>query len=77
MNSTTCPECSGPMEEGFIVDRGHYEYTKPSHWVEGRAESSFWTGTKTKGKDHYRIVTYRCERCGFLKSYAPSVEASA
>ena len=75
MSAKNCPECGGEMEEGFVADRGHYEYVKPSDWVEGAPETSFWSGTKTKGKARYPIVTFRCEQCGFLKFYARGPEA--
>ena len=38
--------------------------------VGGAPEPSIWTGTKLKGKERRPIVTYRCQRCGFLESYA-------
>jgi hypothetical protein len=64
-----CPKCHGRMEEGFIKDEGHgYIYT--SKWVEGAPETSFWSGTKTSGKEQIHITSYRCEACGYLESYA-------
>ena len=57
------------MQEGFILDAAQNEH-KVSRWIAGKPESSFWTGTKTKGKDQYRIQSFRCSRCGYLESYA-------
>jgi hypothetical protein len=57
------------MEEGFILDKTHGGQL-PSQWVEGEPEKSFWFGTKTSGKEILQIKSYRCDRCGYLESYA-------
>ncbi len=67
---TECPRCRGPMEPGLVIDRGHHQTAAQQTWVEGAPERSFWTGLKTKGKDKHPVITYRCERCGYLESYA-------
>ncbi|HYO78683.1 MAG TPA: PF20097 family protein [Thermoanaerobaculia bacterium] len=67
-----CPECSGPMEEGFLLDHGHGTSYAGS-WVEGAPETSFWTGVKTSGKTRYKVRSFRCENCGLLRSYALEV----
>lgn len=60
-----CPECGGDMEEGFVVDHTY-----------GGAVSSKWAtyvkafGIFTKMGNSKSIITYRCTKCGFLKSYA-------
>lgn len=69
---TTCLRCQGPMEPGFVVDRGHANSQQQQQWVEGAPERSFWTGLKTKGKEQHTVTTYRCDRCGLLESYAPA-----
>lgn len=67
----TCSRCGGRMEAGFMLDRGHYGVPQATaEWVEGAPEKSIWTGIKTKGREHYRVETYRCEGCGRLDSYA-------
>jgi len=58
------------MEPGFLIDRGHLNALETAQWVEGEPEKSFWTGLKTKGRDRHPVTTYRCERCGYLESYA-------
>ena len=68
--SKTCVGCGGEMEEGFIFDRGHLNYPAEQQWVEGEPERSFWSGFETGGKRLFKIMTYRCERCGRLESYA-------
>ena len=65
-----CLRCRGPMEPGFVLDRGHHNSKTTQQWVEGAPERSFWTGVKTKGKVQHVVSTYRCERCGYLESYA-------
>ena len=68
--SMRCPKCGGPMEEGFVRDTtaGADLHVKPA---EGRAACrSFWLGVVTKGREEYPVISYRCEGCGFLESYA-------
>jgi hypothetical protein len=58
------------MEPGFVLDRGHHSAPGEQRWVEGEPERSFWQGLKTKGREIYAVTTFRCERCGYLESYA-------
>jgi hypothetical protein len=64
-----CPKCRVEMEEGFVKDET-YGAVRPSKWMEGEPETSFWTGTKTRGKKQVQIRTFRCPHCGYLESYA-------
>jgi hypothetical protein len=41
-----------------------------THWVEGAPEKSFWQGLATSKRRVLPIATWRCERCGYLESYA-------
>ena len=68
--TTNCPKCTGAMEPGFILDKAHFNMPANPEWVEGKPESSFWTGLQTKGRERHSVMTYRCERCGFLESFA-------
>ena len=73
MNAPTeCLRCRGPLEPGFVLDRGHHHSANTQQWVEGAPEKSFWTGLKTKGRESYEVLTYRCERCGHLEGFATS-----
>lgn len=63
-----CSECSAPMERGFIMDKS-YGATLISRWVQGAPEKG-WQGAKTKNRDCREVETWRCVRCGLLKSYA-------
>jgi hypothetical protein len=67
-----CPKCGGRMAEGFVIDKGHYNATGLQKWVEGEPVKSFWHGYHTEDRDKYEVSTYRCERCGYLESYAKS-----
>jgi hypothetical protein len=60
------------MEEGFVIDQTHGGKVQ-SEWAEGEPVSSFWYGgLKLKGRERHPIITFRCERCGYLESYAPA-----
>ena len=65
-----CLRCKGPMERGFVADKAHYSVPETQKWVEGIPERSFWSGLKTKDRDVVPVSTWRCERCGYLESYA-------
>jgi len=67
-----CPRCDGKMWEGFLLDRGDHDYQRVAEWIEGTPEDSFWSGTKIKGRARHRVQAYRCEKCGYLESYAPA-----
>ena len=65
-----CAKCDGAMAEGFVIDRPAGQFVMPEDWVAGPPERSFWTGLKVGGKERHHVVTYRCEQCGYLESYA-------
>ncbi|MEP6764113.1 MAG: hypothetical protein ABJB66_07375 [Gemmatimonadaceae bacterium] len=67
---TECLRCKGRMEAGIILDNGTSGIVYQQQWIEGAAETSFWTGLKTKGHAAHKVVTYRCASCGVLESYA-------
>ena len=57
------------MSEGFVIDRGDGT-RKVQKWVEGEPVRSFWLGLDTEGREAFEVATYRCDRCGYLESYA-------
>ena len=65
-----CPRCRSNMSEGFVLDRGDHNSPGQQRWIEGEVRRSFWRGLETKGRDAYQVTTYRCDRCGYLESYA-------
>lgn len=69
-SAPTCLRCQSPMEEGVTIDHGHGNSPTVPEWLEGAPERSVWTGLKMKGKHKFVVKTFRCERCGYLESYA-------
>ena len=65
-----CIRCAGLMEEGFILDRGHYNAKMVNTWVEGEPVKSFWSGIKTNDRQCFEVRTFRCPQCGYLENYA-------
>ena len=65
-----CPRCRGKMSEGFVLDRGESNSRNVQKWVEGEPVKSFWLGLKAEGREKFAVTTYRCDRCGYLESYA-------
>jgi len=57
------------MEAGFIVDHKN-DSARVETWVEGPPTKSFWAGLKIKDRQQLSVTTYRCDRCGYLESYA-------
>jgi DNA-directed RNA polymerase subunit RPC12/RpoP len=68
-NDMPCPKCSGKMQEGFIYDQA-YGASLVSRWVQGPPEKSLLSGVKLKGRKMIETRTFRCDKCGFLESYA-------
>ena len=66
--SPACPDCKVSMDSGFVVDFTGSEWSKQSSWVEGTAEPSW--GSVVGDKQRLPIVTFRCPKCGQLKSFA-------
>jgi hypothetical protein len=66
----SCYRCQGPSTRGLLVE--HY----PPHqlrWVSGTARSgraAAFFGEGSGDRERYRVVTYRCTRCGALESFA-------
>jgi hypothetical protein len=57
------------MELGFRPDTTYGGYVPPT-WVAGYPTKN-WLGVITmKGKTGHPVDTYRCQKCGYLESYA-------
>ena len=68
MHSHTCPKCQGSMSEGFsAADRQGMRTV--SSWHEGEPRKAWWGDVKMSKKP-LPIITWRCNRCGFLENYA-------
>ena len=68
MPAMICPKCGSPMTTGFLLDNA--QSPKPTEWVEGAPEKSFWIGLKLNNRRRFPVNADRCERCGFLELYA-------
>lgn len=63
-----CPKCDSAMTLGVIVDKDQGMRTATT-WLEGPVVKG-WFGLKLRGKRPLEIHSYRCNRCGYLESYA-------
>ena len=57
------------MAEGFVFDRGEGR-NYVSTWQAGQPKTSIWIGVKQSKPDQLKVSTWRCQRCGYLESYA-------
>ncbi|HVF65194.1 MAG TPA: hypothetical protein VNE58_14475 [Casimicrobiaceae bacterium] len=59
------------MEAGFTIDRGDLDVQREAMWASGDPKRSIWA-MSAAGNDarKFAMTTYRCERCGYLESYA-------
>src|SRR5262245_23257891 len=69
-DNPSCAECAAPMEEGYLPDFA-YASVVLTRWVPGKPVQGmcglrgfFW---RSRGVP---VRTYRCPKCGQLKSYA-------
>ena len=69
-NEMPCPKCGGNLQEGFTVDRFDHLHRVVSELVEGPPQKTFWFGVSVKGRKTIDVQTLRCDKCGFLESYA-------
>jgi hypothetical protein len=68
-----CLRCQGEMTPGFLVDHG-YGTQLQARWVAGERRTGWapkWIGIETPPDPTYlRVISLRCDRCGYLESYA-------
>jgi hypothetical protein len=60
------------MAVGMLVDRD-YAMKNQARWAAGQPRTglSAWLGGEVTGKhEQFRVVTYRCTKCGALESFA-------
>ncbi len=65
-----CSRCGGALREGITIDRGPSGRKYNTEWVQGRPQELFLAGLDTTGLPTYYVITYRCEVCGYLESFA-------
>lgn len=75
MPPSDCPKCGGRMAEGFVADYQHRNVA-PSSWVEGAPRRSLFRTAKFPKSAKHTVATYRCERCGYLESFAALTDPS-
>ena len=68
--SYKCAKCNSGMEEGFLLEKGHYNTLSSEVWVSGSPDEKSFLGMSIKGKITYNVRTFRCTCCGYLESYA-------
>ena len=73
LNPKTCPKCGGRMGPGYLLEFTDDNSRRATDWVEGEPEKGFLGTLKIKGHKRLPVVTYRCDRCAYLESYAPDV----
>lgn len=69
MTNKNCPKCDGNMSVGVLIDQT-YGGAQAEKWQPGEATASFWTGLKQDKKTQLQVATWRCDKCGYLESYA-------
>ena len=71
MQTPSCPQCSVPMDRGFLMDHSHRSVGHAAQWISGEPERSLLYGVKTGGRRKITVSSYRCPRCGRLELLAP------
>ena len=73
--SLSCYRCQGTSTLGMLVE---HDLPHQLRWVSGAARSGraarFFSEGSGGDRDRYRVVTYRCTRCGALESFAQEPE---
>jgi len=70
-----CPDCDLLMDEGYIVDFADYNAAAASKWAPGKPQWGKLLGfvlgaIKVNKSELMETTTFRCPKCGLLKSYA-------
>ena len=63
-----CPSCKEPMEEGYVLDVGHFNSRQVAQWVKGEPKRGFWKGLKIDVRK--QLSAFRCPKCGLVQHYA-------
>ena len=73
--SLSCYRCHSPSTQGMLVE---HDPTHQVRWVSGAARTGWaarFFGEGSGGdRERYRVVSYRCMRCGALESFAMEPE---
>jgi len=61
------------MTRGYVLDYDTSKGTAAvSRWFKGEPVKR-WYGLQVNRKEAKEIVSYRCDRCGLLQNYVPSI----
>jgi hypothetical protein len=71
-SAKSCPKCGGRMETGFILEGTRHNPHGVTKWIQGAPEFGLFKAVKVRGKTKLDIETWRCGRCAYLESYAPT-----
>jgi hypothetical protein len=58
------------MEAGFLLEQRDGNMRGVTEWIEGAPEKGWFGNVKVRGKRQLAVETHRCNRCGYLESYA-------
>ena len=72
-----CPKCGGKMRDEFLIGQTLANLlgtsAQPVRWVEGSGQGYAFSKSyvRVDRAEMHPFLTYRCEECGYLESYAP------
>jgi hypothetical protein len=66
-----CLKCNGAMSSGFLVDYAAGGKRRVETWIAGEPKPASLHGVDIKNQSQIEVVTYRCDECSYLESYAP------
>jgi ribosomal protein S14 len=68
-----CAQCGGSMQGGFLRDLKEHR-AESTYWIAGPIERSFFLGVKVRGKPKGEVQALRCDACGRVDLYVPTLE---
>jgi hypothetical protein len=69
-----CARCGGEVEEGYLLDEG-YGARYQARFVAGEVRYGWLGGVKPGDQRKYKVVAWRCTRCGALDLFARQRDA--
>lgn len=69
VDTINCGQCGGTaLDPGFVEDSGDHSRGY-ARWIPGALETGFFGNAKRMGKQRWKIVAYRCSKCGHLELF--------
>ena len=59
------------MEQGFMLEQRDGNLKDVTEWIEGVPQKGIFGIIRTRGLRSLEIEAWRCQRCGYLETYAP------